>query len=141
MNIRTQFTCVRNCLRFATKDAPVGLRVSARNYCSEQAKQNDPKARLEALVQEKRNEAPKSQKAAMLQEKEREYSLNHPAWTDYQIHGVEITHKPTVTLLQKAAYWTIRIMRFNFDVLTRFNAGQLSETKWLNRIIFLEVSF
>jgi len=53
------------------------------------------------------------------------------------VNQVKQTHQPTLTRRDRLAYWTVRTMRFNFDLLTGFLFWK-NEQIWLNRIIFLE---
>ncbi|KAH3703449.1 uncharacterized protein LOC127861089 [Dreissena polymorpha] len=66
------------------------------------------------------------------------HALPHPIWTERELHSVEITHKPPEGFVDKAAYYTVQIMRTVFDVISGFKWGQTNEQKWLKRIIFLE---
>jgi len=66
------------------------------------------------------------------------YTLPHPIWKGEFIDAVEITHEPPQHFVDKLAYNTVRLTRFNFDWMSGYSWGRLSEEKWLRRIIFLE---
>jgi len=67
-----------------------------------------------------------------------DYTLAHPIWTDEEIHGVEITHRPPTTTRDRLAYWTVWALRTGFDIASGYSWLKLNEDRCLTRIIFLE---
>jgi len=65
-------------------------------------------------------------------------ALPHPIWTEEELHNVEITHKKPKGFVDHLAYYSVKLLRGSFDVLSGYNKGTRTERKWLNRIIFLE---
>nr|UNU90929.1 alternative oxidase [Oncomelania hupensis] len=66
------------------------------------------------------------------------YTLPHPIWSEKELHEVQITHTPPEGKVDKLAYFTVKILRGSFDILSGFKRGERNEFKWLKRIIFLE---
>ncbi len=67
-----------------------------------------------------------------------DYTLPHPIWKKEYLEGVEITRRKPKSAADSIAYWTIQIMRFNFDLMSGYFFLKKTENIWLNRIIFLE---
>jgi len=67
-----------------------------------------------------------------------DYTLPHPIWQGEFVDAVEITHKPPTTLAEKAAYYSVKLMRFNFDWMSGYSFGKMNEKKWLARVMYLE---
>ena len=67
-----------------------------------------------------------------------DWTLMHPLWKDNYVHQVTYTHLPPVAFVDKLALWTIRLIRFNFDWMSGYSFGKLTEKKALTRIVFLE---
>ncbi|CAG2223847.1 Alternative oxidase, mitochondrial,Ubiquinol oxidase 1c, mitochondrial,Ubiquinol oxidase 1, mitochondrial,Alternative oxidase 3, mitochondrial,Alternative oxidase 1, mitochondrial,Ubiquinol oxidase 2, mitochondrial,Ubiquinol oxidase 1a, mitochondrial,Ubiquinol oxidase 3, mitochondrial,Alternative oxidase 2, mitochondrial,Ubiquinol oxidase, mitochondrial,Ubiquinol oxidase 1b, mitochondrial [Mytilus edulis] len=65
-------------------------------------------------------------------------ALPHPIWSEEEVHNVEVTHKPPEGKVDKMAYYTVKLMRGSFDILSGFNRGERNERKWVLRICFLE---
>lgn len=65
-------------------------------------------------------------------------SLPHPIWSEEELHGVEITHKPPEGIVDRLALYSVKFMRKSFDFLSGFNRGERNEQKWVLRICFLE---
>lgn len=63
---------------------------------------------------------------------------DHPLWKDTYVNQVAYTHLPPQTTVDSMAFWTIRLIRFNFDWMSGYSFGQLTERKALTRIVFLE---
>jgi len=63
---------------------------------------------------------------------------HHPKWTDPDFQEVHVTHQPPKDWVDKFALYTIKIMRFNFDVISGYRFFPHTEATWLTRIIFLE---
>lgn len=61
-------------------------------------------------------------------------------WTKEQLEDVKIDHFPPKDIVDYLALWTIKTMRFNFDVISGYALFKQTESTWLNRIVFLEVS-
>ena len=66
------------------------------------------------------------------------HALPHPIWTEDELHSVEITHKPPEGFVDKMAFYSVKVMRKTFDILSGFNRGERTEHKWVLRICFLE---
>eukprot|EP01111_Echinosteliopsis_oligospora_P014208 TRINITY_DN5301_c0_g1_i1.p1 TRINITY_DN5301_c0_g1~~TRINITY_DN5301_c0_g1_i1.p1 ORF type:complete len:345 (-),score=84.42 TRINITY_DN5301_c0_g1_i1:106-1140(-) len=67
-----------------------------------------------------------------------DYNLAHPIWHNEYIWRVEETHQPRKTLLDNLAYYTISMIRFNFDWMSGWSFGRPTVKKAVNRIVFLE---
>jgi hypothetical protein len=91
------------------------------------------------------------------------YTLPHPIWKNEYVDAVKITHLDPENFTDKLALNTVRLMRyasarhpvvlitsgasclfarahfrFNFDWMSGYSWGKLTEADWLRRIIFLE---
>ncbi|XP_060078073.1 alternative oxidase, mitochondrial-like [Ylistrum balloti] len=66
------------------------------------------------------------------------HALPHPIWSKDELNNVEITHKPPEGFVDKMAFYSVKLMRKSFDLLTLFNFGERTERKWVLRICFLE---
>jgi len=62
----------------------------------------------------------------------------HPIWKGEYVDGVQITHRAPEKLVDKLAYYSVRLMRFNFDWMSGYSIGTMTENKWLSRIMYLE---
>lgn len=69
---------------------------------------------------------------------DKNYMLEHPIWSDEEKNSVEIQHRECVTLSDYAAFGAVRALRFNFDLFSGYYFGNMDESKWLTRIVFLE---
>lgn len=69
---------------------------------------------------------------------DKEYLLPHPIWSDWDVSHITKTHHRARDFVDSLAYGVIQVMRFNFDVLTGYKFGKLTERKWVNRLVFLE---
>lgn len=67
-----------------------------------------------------------------------DYHLPHPIWTEEYMKNIPITHEPVVTLSDKAALLAVKAARFNFDYISGYKFGKMTERKWLVRFCFLE---
>ncbi|KAL3837367.1 hypothetical protein ACJMK2_022730 [Sinanodonta woodiana] len=65
-------------------------------------------------------------------------SLPHPIWTEQEMAAVTITHKPPEGIVDRMAYFSVKMMRKTFDKISGFTRGERNEYKWLMRICFLE---
>jgi len=54
------------------------------------------------------------------------------------VDAVQVTHQPPKDWIEKLAYYSVRIMRFNFDWMSGYSFGKISESKCLSRILYLE---
>ncbi|XP_013379624.1 alternative oxidase, mitochondrial [Lingula anatina] len=66
------------------------------------------------------------------------YILPHPIWSEEELNSVEITHRVPENFTDKAAFYSVKILRNSFDIFSGFNWRKRSEKQWLRRIIFLE---
>ena len=61
----------------------------------------------------------------------------HPVYTPEDLN-ITLTHTPPVTISDKAAYMTSKLLRTGFDFFTLWNVGELTTKKIMLRAIFLE---
>ncbi|VDH97347.1 Hypothetical predicted protein [Mytilus galloprovincialis] len=66
------------------------------------------------------------------------HALPHPIWSEEELHSVEVTHKPPEGIVDRMAYYSVKVMRKTFDTLSGFNRGERNERRWVLRICFLE---
>lgn len=66
------------------------------------------------------------------------YLLAHPIWEGEYVDKVEITHVKPESTLDKIAYYTIQLIRFNFDWMSGYSWRKHTDQIWLNRLVFLE---
>lgn len=66
------------------------------------------------------------------------YSLPHPVWNTEYAEKVEINHHPKNDWADHVAHIMVRMMRFNFDYISGYKFGKMTEDKWLVRLVFLE---
>mmetsp|Transcript_90954 Transcript_90954/g.136243 ORF Transcript_90954/g.136243 Transcript_90954/m.136243 type:complete len:273 (+) Transcript_90954:110-928(+) len=59
-------------------------------------------------------------------------------WTENQLNDVTVSHRPPKNIIDYLALYTIKTMRFNFDIISGYAIFPQTESTWLNRIIFLE---
>ena len=65
------------------------------------------------------------------------YLLPHPQWTPEQLKSVSVDWPAPANLRESTARLAIRVIRFNFDLLTGFIFSP-TESRWLSRMVFLE---
>ena len=71
------------------------------------------------------------------------YTFPKRRWTDEEL-DVKITHLPPETTSDKAAYYTVRMFRFGWDLFSGYTFGhrlgwfKWGDRMWLKRVIFLE---
>jgi hypothetical protein len=68
----------------------------------------------------------------------KDYTLEHPIWTDKEVHDVHATFHEPKDNVDRLALTSIRFIRGGFDFVTGYNRGTMTEQKWLTRIVFLE---
>eukprot|EP00117_Sycon_ciliatum_P022415 scpid33022/ scgid19345/ Alternative oxidase, mitochondrial len=78
------------------------------------------------------------QAGMVAEEKYEDYVLPHLIWGKNEAESVTITHHEPADKTEKLAYYTVRLLRFGFDILSGYQFGNMNEIKWLRRIIFLE---
>lgn len=66
------------------------------------------------------------------------YTLPHPVWTREYAENVKITAQPKANFGDYVASFVVRCLRFNFDYVSGYHFGVMSERKWLVRMVFLE---
>ena len=66
------------------------------------------------------------------------HPVEHEAWNVAEVSHVEPTHLKPRSLLDKAAYTSVKIIRWWFDLVSGYKWGRLTESKCLTRIVFLE---
>ncbi|OWF42636.1 alternative oxidase, mitochondrial-like [Mizuhopecten yessoensis] len=66
------------------------------------------------------------------------HALPHPIWSKDELDNVVVTHKPPSGVVDKMAFYSVKLMRKSFDLLTLFDFGERTERKWVLRICFLE---
>merc|ERR1712137_140842 len=59
-------------------------------------------------------------------------------WTEEELSDVTYTHRPAKGVVDHLALWTIKTIRFNFDIISGYKLFPPTENTWLNRIVFLE---
>jgi hypothetical protein len=69
---------------------------------------------------------------------DKDWTLMHPIWKHEYVNQVHYTHLPPQSLADKLALYTIKAIRFNFDWMSGYSFGKLTESKALTRIVFLE---
>ncbi|KAJ3110543.1 hypothetical protein HK100_002999 [Physocladia obscura] len=75
-----------------------------------------------------------------LELKNHDHLLYHPVYNKEEIDETKYTHRETQGIRDQIAFSAIRLMHFGFDYATGYvdKIGVMTETQWLNRIIFLE---
>jgi len=66
------------------------------------------------------------------------YLLPHPIWSQKEQQSVQIAHVPPKSFVDKYAYVSVWLLRLGFDIFSGYYFGNMTETKWIRRIIFLE---
>ena len=66
------------------------------------------------------------------------YRFPHPIWNLKDAENVEITHYQPKTLGDTLAYYAMRILRTSFDKFSGYKPGQMNESTYIRRCIFLE---
>lgn len=66
------------------------------------------------------------------------YRFPHPIWNLKDAEKVEITHFEPKTIRDKFAYFAMRILRTSFDKLSGYKPGEMNESLYIRRCIFLE---
>lgn len=131
-----------------TTAVTTAVRTAVNTVVSTQQQRNYGTSKIGELVKEKKKEREKTERLSTstvageaakgnLQPAEA-YTLPHPLWEDYDVHGVKYEHREPKTFIDKLAYATVRMIRFNFDTMSGFKFGKKNENKWLTRVIFLE---
>lgn len=73
-----------------------------------------------------------------------DYTLPHPIWTQEQLDSIVVTHKAPETFADRAAYFSVFMLRTVWDLTTgymfgrRFRLLPFSSRMWLLRVVFLE---
>lgn len=71
-----------------------------------------------------------------------DYTMPHPIWSEQESEGVVVTHRKPKGFVDYAAYGTVSVMRFGFDVMSGYKSQKkldtLDEKAVLTRCIFLE---
>lgn len=73
-----------------------------------------------------------------LNRKDNDWTMSHPIWKGESAMKVRYTHMPPKDNLDLLAMWTIKTIRFNFDWMSGYTFGKLTEKKAITRICFLE---
>jgi len=66
------------------------------------------------------------------------YRQPHPVWDLDAAEEVKVTHLKPKSLGDRYAYYLIQFCRKSFDIITRYDPKNMSESKYLTRAIFLE---
>jgi hypothetical protein len=69
---------------------------------------------------------------------DKDWTLTHAIWKSDYIGQVKYTHLPPQNNTDKLALWTIKTIRFNFDWMSGYSFGKITESKALTRVVFLE---
>lgn len=68
--------------------------------------------------------------------------ITQSKWTKQELQSVVKTHRSPADFIDRAAFYSVRALRFNFDLFSMYKAksiiGALREQDWIRRIIFLE---
>lgn len=64
--------------------------------------------------------------------------VSHPVWDLDDVEKVEVNHKPTSTVTDSLAFYSVKTCRWLFDTFSGFRFGKLTEKKVINRCLFLE---
>ena len=62
----------------------------------------------------------------------------HEVWSPEEVNAIKETHRKTESLSDKAAFATVKALRWSFDTFSGYRFGKLTTGKVLNRMIFLE---
>jgi hypothetical protein len=66
------------------------------------------------------------------------YRAPHPVWEMKEAEKVKFTHLQPKTVRDRIAYYMMKALRKTFDVVTQYKPGQMNESQYLKRCIFLE---
>ena len=73
-----------------------------------------------------------------------DYTMPHPIWSKQESEGVEVTHRKPKGFVDYAAYGTVSVMRFGFDVMSGYKGQKkldtLDEKAVLTRYVFNHLS-
>eukprot|EP00095_Tigriopus_kingsejongensis_P006827 maker-scaffold82_size396747-snap-gene-2.29 protein:Tk06827 transcript:maker-scaffold82_size396747-snap-gene-2.29-mRNA-1 annotation:"alternative mitochondrial-like" len=73
---------------------------------------------------------------------DQEYLMPHPIWSDNEVDTVQVTHRKPQDMSDKAAYYSVMVLRKSFDLASGYTMGKklkiLDERSILIRCIFLE---
>jgi len=61
----------------------------------------------------------------------------HPVYTPEEL-DIKLTHTAPVTITDRLAFGTVKLLRRGFDGATRWNVGEITKTKIMLRAIYLE---
>lgn len=68
--------------------------------------------------------------------------LTQSAWTRQELDTIAWKHEPPKDWIDRAAYYSVQALRFNFDVFSLYKiknmTNRMQEHDWIRRIIFLE---
>jgi len=67
-----------------------------------------------------------------------ENPMHHSVWTDEEVNGVRKTHRPMEDFVDRLAFSGVKLCRWSFDTFSGFRFGELTESKVISRICFLE---
>ena len=57
-----------------------------------------------------------------------DYTMPHPIWSKQESEGVEVTHRKPKGFVDHAAYGTVSVMRFGFDVMSGYKGQKKLDT-------------
>ena len=57
-----------------------------------------------------------------------DYTMPHPIWSKQESEGVEVTHRKPKGFVDYAAYGTVSVMRFGFDVMSGYKGQKKLDT-------------
>lgn len=86
---------------------------------------------------QERQDVPQPHPSARGGKQDASYLLMHPVYSKDYTESVKPTHLPTEKLYQRVAFFAIQTVRKLFDITTGYGPD-MTEAKWLRRIIFLE---
>jgi hypothetical protein len=64
--------------------------------------------------------------------------MDHPVWNLQEIVDIKPNHKPTHGFIDSFAYFGVQCLRQTFDLFAGFKFGQITDQKYIRRVIFLE---
>lgn len=68
--------------------------------------------------------------------------ITQSKWTKEDLQHVTKKHREPADLVDKAAFYSVRALRFNFDLFSMYRVkattGSMRERDWIRRVIFLE---
>ena len=64
--------------------------------------------------------------------------MQHSVWTEEEVNSIKKTHKKPEDMVDRVALAAVKAARWSFDTFSGYRFGNLTESKVINRICFLE---